>query len=102
MRCGGRSSRRIPWIWVFAAAMPASFSGTFTEAATATEDVSWPSYNGNYAANRFSSLKEISRENVQRLTEVGRYTLPETTSFQSGPIAVDDALYVTSATGTYA
>jgi PQQ-dependent dehydrogenase (methanol/ethanol family) len=102
IRCGAPSSRRIQWIWVLAAAMLASLSGASTEAASAADDVSWPSYNGNYAANRFSSLKEISRENVQRLTEVGRYTLPETTSFQSGPIAVGDALYVTSATGTYA
>jgi alcohol dehydrogenase (cytochrome c) len=59
-------------------------------------------YNGGYSADRFSPLAQITRTNVSSLTEVGRYELPETTSFQSGPVVVDGALYVTTATGTYA
>jgi alcohol dehydrogenase (cytochrome c) len=39
---------------------------------------------------------------VGSLHEVGRYQLPETTSFQSGPIIADGVLFVTTATSTYA
>jgi alcohol dehydrogenase (cytochrome c) len=62
----------------------------------------WRMYNGNYNADRFSPLKQITRENVASLKEVARLELPETTSFQTGPIVIDDSLYVTTATGTYA
>jgi hypothetical protein len=32
----------------------------------------------------------------------GRYVLPETTSFESGPVILGDTLYIPTATGTYA
>jgi PQQ-dependent dehydrogenase (methanol/ethanol family) len=89
-------------IWLGAAATLVALTGAYSHSSRAADDVSWPSYNGNYAGDRFSPLREISRENIQKLAEVGRYTLPETTSFQAGPIAIGDALYVTSPTGTYA
>jgi alcohol dehydrogenase (cytochrome c) len=59
-------------------------------------------YNGSYTAERFSSLNQITADNVKSLVEVGRCELPETTSFQSGPIMVNETLYVTTATSTYA
>jgi len=59
-------------------------------------------YNGSYGADRYSPLKQITRENVALLEETGRAVLPETTSFQSGPIVVGDMLFVTTATSTYA
>jgi PQQ-dependent dehydrogenase (methanol/ethanol family) len=39
---------------------------------------------------------------VASLTEVARFKLPETTSFQSGPVLIDGTLYVTTAKNTYA
>ena len=62
----------------------------------------WYVYNGSYSGTRFSSLAQITPENVGSLREVARYELPETTSFQSGPIIADDVLFVTTATSTYA
>ena len=65
-------------------------------------DVGWPMYNGGYTGDRFSSLKEITKENVGSLVEVARQELPETTSFQTGPVVMGNAMYVTTATATYA
>lgn len=65
-------------------------------------EAAWPFYNGSYAGTRYSSLSQINSANVGSLHETGRYTLPETTSFQSEPIVAGDALFVTTATSTYA
>src|SRR5271168_35006 len=65
-------------------------------------DVGWPMYNGDFAGGRFSSLKQITKENVGNLGEVARRELPETTSFQTGPVVVGNTMYVTMATATYA
>jgi alcohol dehydrogenase (cytochrome c) len=62
----------------------------------------WLTFNGDYSANRFSPLKQITKRNVKSLRQVGRYQLPETTSFQAGPVMVGRAIYVTTATATYA
>ncbi len=57
----------------------------------------WPSYNGGYDATRFSALSQVSTNNVASLAEVARFSLPETTAFQSGPVLIDGTLYVTTA-----
>lgn len=62
----------------------------------------WPMYNGSYSGDRFSSLRQINTGNVANLVEVARYQLPETTSFQTGPVVVGDSMYFTTATTTYA
>lgn len=62
----------------------------------------WPSYNGGYDATRYSFLSQINTSNVASLAEVARFKLPETTSFQSGPVLIDGTLHVTTATSTYA
>jgi alcohol dehydrogenase (cytochrome c) len=62
----------------------------------------WPVFNGSYAANRFSTLKQINKENVESLAVVGRYELPEVNNFQTGPIVVGDTLFFTTVTNTYA
>ena len=65
-------------------------------------NVEWPMYNGSYAADRFSPLQQITAANVSSLVQVGRYELPETTSFQAGPLVIGDTMFVTTATSTYA
>jgi len=59
-------------------------------------------FNGGYSANRYSPLKQINTRNVKSLRRVGNCQLPETTSFQAGPVMVGRTLYVTTATATYA
>jgi hypothetical protein len=50
-------------------------------------NIGWQMYNGNYSGDRFSPLKQITRENVARILRVAAYEIPEKTSnFQSGPV----------------
>lgn len=62
----------------------------------ATADGNWPSYNRTVAADRFSPLQEINRENVTKLVRKCEYPLSAPTSFQTGPLAIDGVLYFTS------
>lgn len=78
------------------------FAAMLVGAAEPTAGSGWLMYNGGYSADRFSPLTQITRDNVGKLMETGRYELPETTSFQSGPLVVGDTLFVTTATSTYA
>ncbi|MEN6546732.1 MAG: PQQ-binding-like beta-propeller repeat protein [Armatimonadia bacterium] len=65
-------------------------------------DTEWLGFNGGYTADRYSNLSQITTGNVKSLQQVGRYQLPETTSFQAGPVVVEGTMYVTTATSTYA
>src|SRR3954468_8594786 len=65
-------------------------------------DSEWPGYNGGYDATRFSPLTQINKENVASLQEVARFKIPETMSFQSGPVVIADTMYVTTLVNTYA
>ncbi len=51
-------------------------------------DTEWPGYNGGYDATRYSPLKQINTANVASLQEVGRFEIPETLSFQCGPVVI--------------
>src|SRR5437763_1103906 len=62
----------------------------------------WLTYNGDYAATRFSTLTEITPGNIARIKEVCSYPLPEKTELQSGLVAVDGLLFFTTAQHTYA
>jgi alcohol dehydrogenase (cytochrome c) len=61
----------------------------------------WPSYNRTLAGDRFSPLREIDRSNVDRLTLLCTYTLPEVTAMQAGPVVVDGTMYFTTERGSY-
>jgi alcohol dehydrogenase (cytochrome c) len=65
-------------------------------------DTDWPMFNGGYSAERFSPLKQIDATNVASLQEVARFNIPETLSFQSGPVVIGDTMYVTTLNSTYA
>src|SRR5437868_10195995 len=67
-----------------------------------TPDTEWLGYNGGYDATRFSPLTQINTKNVAQLKEVARFKIPETLSFQSGPVVVGDTMYVTTRENTYA
>jgi alcohol dehydrogenase (cytochrome c) len=88
--------------WITSCALLALLSAPPSDAAEKNGDAGWPMYNGSYDGERFSPLNQITRENVSLLKETGRYTLPETTSFQSAPLVAGDRLFVTTATSTYA
>src|SRR4051794_31171984 len=56
---------------LLAAIVTVAFSVLFCNPATAQTskkaDVGWPMYNGGYAGDRFSSLKQITKKNVANL-----------------------------------
>jgi len=68
----------------------------------AISDANWPAYNRTLAADRFSPLKDINRDNVAKLVRKCEYPLPAPTSFQTGPLAIDGVLYFTSPGGSFA
>ena len=70
------------------------------EASVAPGD--WPAFNRTLAGDRFSPLAEIDRSNVARLAIACRYTLPEVTALQTGPLVVGGTMYFTTDTITYA
>lgn len=71
-------------------------------AADKPADTGWLGFNGSYEGTRFSPLAQIDTNNVSTLTEVARFKIPETMSFQAGPVVVGDTMYVTTVTSTYA
>jgi alcohol dehydrogenase (cytochrome c) len=62
----------------------------------------WPAYNRTPAGDRFSPLAEVTTANVRGLREICVAEIPDGRSFQSGPIAIDGTVYVTTDTGTFA
>jgi len=72
------------------------------EAKADAADTEWLGYNGGYDATRFSPLNQINTKNVAQLKEVARFKIPETLSFQCGPVVVGDTMFITTVTSTYA
>src|SRR5215471_14521199 len=56
----------------------------------------WPSYNRTVDSDRFSPLGEINTKNVAQLKILCTYDVGEYTSFETGPIVVNDALIGTT------
>ena len=72
------------------------------EPKTGAPDTQWLGYNGGYDATRFSPLTQIDIKNVAKLKEIARFKIPETLSFQCGPVVVGDTMFITTVTSTYA
>lgn len=87
-------------IGLFALALAAGVESAL--AVPARGDTGWPEYNGGYNSQRFSPLKQINTGNVAGLKPVCEVKLGEEGAFESGPIVVDDVLYVTTAHTTVA
>jgi alcohol dehydrogenase (cytochrome c) len=62
----------------------------------------WLSYNNTLTSERFSPLREITRDNVANLDVVCRYDTGQQTSFQTGPLMVDGTIYLTTESDTIA
>ncbi|MGA8766552.1 MAG: PQQ-dependent dehydrogenase, methanol/ethanol family [Candidatus Acidiferrales bacterium] len=62
---------------------------------SASHPEDWITYGGNYAAQRFSELKQINKTNVNQLKLRWVYQLRKTGIFESSPIVVDGMMYVT-------
>jgi alcohol dehydrogenase (cytochrome c) len=62
---------------------------------SASHPEDWITYGGNYAAQRFSELKQINKTNVDELKLRWVYQLRRSGIFESSPIVVDGMMYVT-------
>ena len=65
-------------------------------------DGDWPSYNRTLTSERFSPLNQITTENVANLKQVCAFDLGEGGNFQSGIVVVNNTLYATTDTNTFA
>jgi len=71
----------------------------FVQAAAAFKD--WPSYNNTLTSERFSTLDAIDAKNVAGLKVLCSFDTGEQTSFQTGLVEVDGALFGTTEHDTF-
>jgi alcohol dehydrogenase (cytochrome c) len=71
-------------------------------ASAAPPDTAWPAYNNGLDSQRFSPLSQIDASNVGKLAKVCSLKLGDDGPFQSGPLVIDDTLYVTTSHTTVA
>jgi len=62
----------------------------------------WPSYNGDYSGRRFSSLKQITRENVAQLKAQWVFHSPTTGDLEVTPVVVDGIMLLGAANDVFA
>jgi PQQ-dependent dehydrogenase (methanol/ethanol family) len=68
----------------------------------AVPDTGWPSYNNGLDSARFSQLTSITPATAPDLREACEIALGDDGSFQTGPLAIGDTLFVTTAHTTVA
>ena len=64
--------------------------------------VNWPSYNGDYSGRRFTSLAEITPQNVGNLRAQWVFHSPNSSSLEGTPIVANGLLFMTSANDAFA
>jgi alcohol dehydrogenase (cytochrome c) len=74
-------------------------AGKFREV---TSEVNWNTYNGDIGGNRYTTLTQINKTNVNRVAPRWSFTLPEVSPLQGTPLVVDGLMYVTAANLCYA
>jgi alcohol dehydrogenase (cytochrome c) len=62
----------------------------------------WQGYNKTLDGQRYSPLKQINTSNAAAVAEVCRLDVGDRGSFQAGLIVIDDVMYATTATDTFA
>src|ERR1700723_874315 len=65
------------------------------------DDGQWSMPSKNYAATRYSSLTEITPDNVRKLEPVITFSLDVNKGQESAPIVVDNTMYVVTAYPNY-
>ena len=59
------------------------------------EPGNWLTYSGNTKGHRYSSLRQITRENVAELKPLWVYQIDRRDKFETSPIVVDGVMYIT-------
>jgi len=83
---------------------PGPTPGTTPRAAAESivREESWPGYNNGFDGQRYSSLNEINTRNVASLRRICTLRLGDQGAFETGPLVIDDTMYVTTARTTVA
>ena len=67
-----------------------------------TSSNDWPGYNGDPGGNRYTTLSQITKANVARLTPKWMFSLPNTARLQVTPVVAGGLMYVSAANECYA
>ena len=67
-----------------------------------TSQTDWPTYNGNVGGNRYTTMAQINRTNIGRLTPKWIFPMTGTSPSESTPLVVQGIMYVTSANECWA
>src|SRR5262249_2448618 len=67
-----------------------------------TSETPWPTYNGDPRGNRYTTLSQIDKSNVSRLTPKWMFPLGNAGSLQVTPVVVDGIMDVTAVNECYA
>jgi alcohol dehydrogenase (cytochrome c) len=62
----------------------------------------WPSYDGGYTGNRYSSLAQIDTANVKHMAPAWIFPVPGAPRLEVTPVVVDGVMYITGANEAYA
>jgi len=62
----------------------------------------WLTYSGTYQGSRYSTLKQITRQNASSLVPVWTYHVPEATGLRTSPIVYKGIMYVTNSNAVFA
>ena len=67
-----------------------------------TSQADWPTYHGDPGGNRYTTLTQIDKNSVARLTAKWMFPLPNVATIENTPLVVEGIMYVSSANECYA
>ena len=67
-----------------------------------TSQTDWPTYNGSNGGNRYSTLTQINKNNVSKMTMQWMFPLGNVNQVENTPLVVDGVMYVSSANQVWA
>jgi alcohol dehydrogenase (cytochrome c) len=67
-----------------------------------TSQQDWPTYHGDVSGNRYTTMTQIAKGNVAKLTARWIFPMPNVTQIETTPIVVDGVMYASSANEVYA
>lgn len=83
------------WLFCFVVALPLAAQVSFDRLRQAdSEPGNWLTYSGNYNAQRYSGLDQITTANVRRLRPVWTYQIRTTERVEASPLVADGMMYV--------
>src|SRR5271169_4710623 len=67
-----------------------------------TSSNDWPGYNGDPGGNRYTTMSQITKANVAKLTPKWMFSMPNTSRLQVTPVVTGGLMYVSAANECYA